>query len=161
MKKILLIIGLVLGVCSASYAGDGDDHITANVGIMAPYTLDATVGYEFPMGTDGQFEIYGEAGNHWQTPVCHRFWKGWFWDGGALYKHKITHLKNGSLKALGGVQTGMTRQKYFLGCELGFEYEYIFANNWVLSVRQKNTVNFFNGDKFRSGVMVGIKIPLK
>lgn len=160
MRKLLLLLGVIISFCSASYAGDGDSHITANVGIMAPYTLDATIGYEHPFGSSGAIEVYGEAGNHWQTPVCHRFWKGWFWDGGVLYKHKIARFKNGSLRTLGGVQTGLTQQKYFFGCELGFEYEYVFSNNWALSIRQKNTVNFLHGDVFRCGVMIGIKIPL-
>jgi len=143
-----------------SKAGNGDAHITANVGILAPYTLDATIGYEHPIGYGQAIEGYLEAGNHWQTPVCHRFWKGYFWDGGALYKYRLARFKNGCFRIVGGVHCGLNQQDIFFGIEGGFEYNYVFANNWELAIRQKNTVNFLHGDIFRCGVMIGVKIPL-
>lgn len=158
MKRLLTLSILLISFVFAN-AGDGDQHITVNVGILAPYTLDATIGYEHPLNTHSSIEVYGEVGNHWRTPVCHNFWKGWFWDGGAIYKHRLAKFKNGSFKALGGLQTGLVVKKYFFGIELGFEYEYVFRNNWALSIRQKNTVNFLHGDTFRTGGLIGIKIP--
>lgn len=143
-----------------SYAGDGDAHFTANIGIMAPYTLDATVGYEHPIGYGNAIEAYAEIGNHWQHPICHRFWKGYFWDGGVLYKHRLARFKNSNFRVLGGVQCGLYRQDIFFGVEAGFEYNYVFPNSWEFSIRQKNTVNFLHGDVFRCGVMFGVKIPL-
>lgn len=159
MKKFLSSIFLLAaGTCA--YAGDGDSHLTANVGIMAPYTLDATIGYEHPFGYGNAIEAYAEIGNHWQKPTCCQFWKGYFWDGGVLYKHRIARFKNGNLRVLGGVQTGLVRQDYFFGIEAGFEYNYVLPNSWEFSVIQKNTVNFLHGDVFRCGIMLGIKIPL-
>lgn len=159
MKKIILWL-LAFIPAIVSYAGDGDKHISVNAGILAPYTLDATIGYEHPIGYGHAFEVYAEAGNHWQTPVCHRFWKGYFWDGGIIYKHRISRFKNGRLRAVGGLQCGLDRQKIFFGVELGMEYNYIFPNSWEFSIRQKNTVNFLHGDIFRCGLMLGVKIPL-
>lgn len=147
-------------IAFAAVAENNDPHINVNVGILAPYTLDATIGYEHPIGFGDAFEIYGEAGNHWRTPVCCQFWKGYFWDAGALYKHRLARFKNGSFRVVGGVQTGMNRHDYFFGVEAGFEYNYVFPNNWVFSLRQKNTVNFLHGDVFRCGIMIGFKIPL-
>ena len=159
MKRLLFLLKAMVPFLAAK-AGDGDSHITINAGILAPYTLDATIGYEHPLGYSNAVEIYGEGGNHWQKPVCHMFWKGWFWDGGVLFKHRLARFKNGGFRVLGGLHTGMNQQDYFFGVEAGFEYNYVFPNNWVFSVRQKNTVNFLHGDVFRCGVMVGVKIPL-
>ena len=116
MKKIIIWL-LAFIPAIVSYAGDGDKHISVNAGILAPYTLDATIGYEHPIGYGHAFEVYAEAGNHWQTPVCHRFWKGYFWDGGIIYKHRISRFKNGRLRAVGGLQCGLDRQKIFFGVE--------------------------------------------
>ena len=159
MKKLFMWLMACLPVLSAS-AGDGDKMLDINVGILAPYTLDATIGYEHPIGYGNAFEVYGEAGNHWQKPVCCQFWKGYFWDAGALYKHRISRFRNGRIRALGGAHLGMNKQDFFCGVELGFEYNYVFPNSWELSIREKNTINFFHGDIFRCGVMVGVKIPL-
>lgn len=159
MKKLIILLIAIMPFIQAK-AGDGDKHLSVNVGILAPYTLDATIGYEHPIDQSSALEVYGEAGNHWRTPVCCQFWKGYFWDGGVLYKHRIGRFKNSNLRILGGLQCGMYRHDFFFGTEIGFEYNYVFANSWEFSLRQKNTVNFLHGDVFRCGVMVGVKIPL-
>lgn len=158
MKKILILLTVLFSFL-LGFAGDGDSHLSINVGIQAPYTLDATIGYEFPYGNGHAFEIFGEAGNHWRTPICCQFWKGYFWDGGATYKHRIVRFKNGNMRLVGGAMAGMFQQDFFCGIELGVEYNYVFANSWELTFRQRNNVNFFHGDVFRCGVMLGVKIP--
>lgn len=159
MKKLITLI-LSLAFIIPGYAGDGDTHFTANVGMMAPYTIDATLGYEHPIGFGHAIEGYLEGGNHWQKPICHRFWKGYFWDGGAAYKHRVARFKNGNLRVLGGVDCGMVGQRIFFGIEAGIEYNYVLSNNWVLNIKGRTCVNFLNGDKFRTGIFIGLKIPL-
>ena len=159
MKRLFLFLIALLPFLS-SYAGDGDKHLTFNVGAMAPYTLDATIGYEHPIGHGNAIEVFGEIGDHWRTPVCHNFWKDYFWDGGVAYKHRIARFKNGRLRATGGMQCGMVKRDVFFGLEIGLEYNYVFSNSWELSIREKNTVNFLHGDVFRAGIMIGLKIPL-
>lgn len=136
------------------------NHITFNAGYMIPYTLNANIGYEYETENGHAYEVFGELGDHWQTPVCHNFWKGYYWDGGAVYKHQLKRLKNGSFRVFGGVHCGAEQKHFFLGIRAGFEYNYVFQNNWEFSVTQLNTVNFLKGDLFRNGLMVGIKIPL-
>ena len=127
---------------------------------MIPYTLNANIGYEYETENGHAYEVFGELGDHWQTPVCHNFWKGYYWDGGAVYKHQLKRLKNGSFRVFGGAHCGAEQTHFFFGIRAGFEYNYVFQNNWEFSVTQLNTVNFLKGDLFRNGLMVGIKIPL-
>lgn len=158
MKRFLLILAILSCVLSSSANEPG--RLGVQSGFLFPYTLDATVGYEMPVGSGKAIDIFGELGDHWQKPVCHMFWKGYFWDGGINYKQRIKQYKNGSLRIFGGGHVGAVHKNTFFGIRAGFEYNYVFINNWVFTATQLNQVNFRRGDTFRNGIMVGIKIPL-
>lgn len=92
MKKILFIL-----FCSVASIGASAQtgKVSVNAGFLFPSTLNATLGYEYPLSYGNAVEVYGEVGNHWQKPVCHNFWKGYLWDGGMVYKHRLARYKNG------------------------------------------------------------------
>lgn len=50
-------------------------------------------------------------------------------------------------------------RKFFVGLEADFEYNYVFQNGRELALTQMNNVNFVNGDTFRNGILIGLKIP--
>ena len=135
MKKFILIL-----LCTVASAGAfaQDSKLTVNAGFLFPSTLNATVG------------------NHWRKPD---FWKGYYWDGGIVYKHRLARYKNGMLRFRFGPQFGAVEKKFFLGLEGGFEYVYVFRNGCEFAIIQKNNVNFIHGDTFRNGLLFGVKIP--
>lgn len=96
MKKILFIL-----FCSVAFIGASAQtgKVSVNAGFLFPSTLNATLGYEYPLSYGNAVEVYGEVGNHWQKPVCHNFWKGYFWDGSMVYKHRLARYKNGMICA--------------------------------------------------------------
>lgn len=161
MKKYLTVLLAALATLCAK-AGDGDGLLNVNAGYLYPNTLNATIGYEREFGYGQAAEIFGEAGNHWQHPTCHRFWKGYYWDGGILYKYRLKRYKNGMLRFRIGPQFGAELRQFFIGVEAGFEYCYVFPSGIQLSVVQKNNFNFLNsgGDHFRNGLLIGLKFPL-
>lgn len=156
MKKFLFTMVCAMTTICA-FAQDG--KLTINAGFLFPSTLNATIGYEHPLSYGNAVEVFAEMGDHWQTPVCHRFWKGYYWDGGWVYKHRLVRYKNGMLRFRFGPQFGATQRKFFLGIEGGFEYNYMFQNGWKFALIQKNNVNFIHGDTFRNGLLIGMKIP--
>lgn len=158
MKRILFSIISILLFLPA-IAGERD-RLTFNAGYLYPNTLNANIGYEHETENGNAYEIFGEAGDHWRHPVCHNFWKGYYWDGGAVYKHQLKRLKNGSFRVFGGAHCGAEQTHVFFGIRAGFEYNYVFKNNWQFSISQLNTVNFLKGDLFRNGIMLTFKIPL-
>lgn len=87
------------------------------------------------------------------------FWKGYYWDGGIVYKHRLVRYKNGMLRFRFGPQFGAVQKRFFIGLEGGFEYSYVFRNGWEFALIQKNNVNFLHGDTFRNGLLLGIKVP--
>lgn len=81
MKKFLFILLCAFASIGAS-AQDG--KLTLNTGFLFPSTLNATLGYEHPLSYGNAVEVFGEVGDHWQTPVSDRFWKGYYWDGSVV-----------------------------------------------------------------------------
>lgn len=154
IKKILIAVICVI----ISIGASAQEKFTINTGFLFPSTLNATIGYEHSLNYGNAVEIFGEIGNHWRSKTD-RFWKGYYWDGGLLYKHRMVRYKNGMLRFRFGPQFGAVQRRFFLGLEGGFEYNYVFQNGWEFSLIQKNNVNFLHGDTFRNGLLIGLKIP--
>lgn len=121
MKKLLIILCCAVVAIGASAQG----KLAVNAGFLFPSTLNATVGYEHPLSYGNAVELYGEAGTHWQEKD---FWKGYYWDGGIVYKHRLVRYKNGMLRFRFGPQFGAVQKRFFIGLEGGFEYSYVFPD---------------------------------
>lgn len=166
MKKIFLSLMLAFCLLPQTHAGEDDEHITLNTGLLFQNTLNATFGYEKELKYDNAFEIFGEVGNRWaKDPECGKvcnksFWKNYYWNGGILYKKSLVRWKNSTLRLDLGPVAGAFRGNYFFGAEGSFEYSYTFTNGWKFALKQKNNVNFMHGDTFRNGFTIGVKIPL-
>ena len=152
MKKYLITLCCAVVAISASAQG----KLAVNAGFLFSSTLNATIGYERPLSYGNAVELYGEAGTHWQEKD---FWKGYYWDGGIVYKHRLVRYKNGMLRFRFGPQFGAVQKRFFIGLEGGFEYSYVFQKGWEFTLIQKNNVNFLHGDTFRNGLLLGMKIP--
>lgn len=161
IKKYMLLLVCLVAAATAK-AGDGDNYLNISGGYQWPNTLDATFSYERELPYGKAVEIFGEAGNHWQKPVCHMFWKGYYWDGGLNYKMPIRRYKNSNLRFRIGAYAGADRRKFFFGAEAGFEYNYIFPCGIQFSIIQKNNFNFLHAamDHFRNGLLIGFKFPI-
>lgn len=163
MRKYLFLLFSLLS-SAVALAGNGDDRITVQAGVLYHNTLNAAIGYEHELPYGKAFEIYGEAGNKWHSENGHvyrdTFWKDYYWDGGFLYKVPLRKFKNSMIRVHGGMQFGAHTGDYFFGGELGLEYNYNFANGMKFIVTQKNQVNFLHGDNFRNGLLIGLALPL-
>ena len=166
MRKIVLSLRWGLFRLSKAYAGEGDQYIPLNAGLLFQNTLNATFGYEKELPYDNAFEIFGEAGNRWaRDPECGKvcsksFWEHYYWNGGIVYKKSLVRWKNSTLRLDLGPVAGAYRGDYFFGAEGSLEYNYTLVNGWKLTIKQKNNVNFMHGDTFRNGLTIGIKVPL-
>ena len=165
MKQLILSICLLLATLQAK-AGDGDKFFNANMGFLLRPTLNASLGYEHELNNGNAVELFGEVGNHWQrNPETNKFdnayfWKGYYWDGGLLYKHRLAKYKNSALRFRLGPLCGANRRNFFLGVEAGMEYNLTFPSGVQLALIQKNNLNFLHGDKFRGGLMIGLRVPM-
>lgn len=163
MKQTIIIVATLFAVLTAK-AGEGDEFFTLNGGFLFNSTLNATFGYERELTYGNAVELFGEVGNRWhEIPTrglfSQSFWKGYYWDGGILYKKSLRRFKNSTLRLRFGPAFGSHRGDYFFGMEGGFEYNYVFPSGIHITAVQKNNVNFLHGDTFRNGILIGIKVP--
>lgn len=157
---LVVMVAMFVAIPLKGFAGDGEGRVGVNAGFLFPSTLNASLVYEKDLSYGNAFDLMAEIGNHWQTPVCHRFWKGYYWDAGFGYKIRLKRYKNSMLRFRLGGHLGASQRDFFMGCNLSLEYDYVLPSGVRLCISQKNDFNFFAGDHFRNGLMLGIKFPL-
>lgn len=124
MKKIIL--ALICAVVSAGAFAQG--KLTVNAGFLFPSTLNATLGYEHSFTYGNAIEVFGEVGNHWRTTPGD-FWKGYYWDGGILYKHRLVRYKNGMLRFRFILSSGRLRGNSFSAPKQGLNTTMCFRTD--------------------------------
>ncbi len=164
MKKIILILFLI-PLCTLAFAGDGDRYIKAYTGWLYRNTLNATIGIEFERSYHNSWELYFDLTNRYRKcPDCNKYTRDSFWyyktfAVGAAYNYSIWRGKNSTFRLRPGVDLGTNGYVFLLSVEAGFEYNYSFKNNWMISFQQKNEVIFWGRDHIRNGLLIGLKIP--
>jgi len=165
MRKILILIAVTLAIVNTANAGDGETRIGINAGILYNKTLNGTITYEKELSYQNAIELYGDVGNQWQRdPICGKvctksFWKGYYWNIGASYKPILSKGKNSYLRLRFGPILGANQKKFNFGLEGGFEYGIICYHGMQFCITQKNQVLFRSNQKFRNGILLGVKIP--
>lgn len=167
IKGLLTVLFTILiTLPSNSFAGNGDEFITVNAGYLYNNTLNASIGWEYELPYDNAIEIFADAGNHPEKdPVCSKvcsksFWKGYYWDGGLVYKKSLHRWRNSSLRLNAGPVFGAWKSDFFYGVEGSFEWSYTFRSGCKFVLKQKNNISFRRGDTFRNGITIGFKVPL-
>lgn len=160
MKKLIFILAVLIGAAVSARADGGAHRVGIGAGASLYNTLHAQVSLEHDLRYGNVLEVFAEAGDRWQQPTCHMFWKRYYWDGGVAYKHRIWRGKNSSLRLRLDFHAGAAMRRVFIGFDPGVEWEHVFANGLRLYVQESNDFNFFHGDKFRNGLTVGLKFPL-
>lgn len=145
--------------CLFAFGLSAKETVNISAGFLFPATLNASFGYENISVFGNGYEVFGDLGNHYSNEPG-KFWKNYYWGGGLLYKGRLKKYKNGMLRFRLGPEFGAANRKFFMGVEAGLEFNHVFRNGWVFSIIQKNNVNFFHGDTFRNGLLVGLKLPL-
>ena len=78
MKKILFTMVCAMTTICASAQ---DSKLTINAGFLFPSTLNATIGYEYPLSYGNAVEVFGELGNQLadtgMTSFLERLLLGW------------------------------------------------------------------------------------
>ena len=164
-RKFLLALAIVM-TSSLSWAGDGDNRIAVQAGLLFQNTLNAQIGFEHELKYGNAYELFFEVGDRYRRdPVCGKFcsdvfWKGYYWSGGAAYKKVLAKGKNTIFRIKGGPQFGAYKGDFTYGGEISFEYNIQLEIGVQITITQKNQVNFKHGDDFRNGLLVGFKLPL-
>ena len=142
MKKYILSLMLGLCVSVSSFAQSHSDRISVGVGALYQRGLDATI---------------SSCGH-----VCpESFWNNYrTWGIGAAYKPCVARGRNnyGNLRI--GASAGSDTDKFVGGLHVGYEHNFALRHGWGLFVQAKCDLTLpKREDLFRSGIVIGFKIP--
>ena len=168
MKKILMIIVAVLAVSATAFAGDRDGRVSFGVGLLYENGLDATLSYERENAYHNAWEFFANGYLKWDKcascgHVCpDSFWKNYrSWSIGAAYKPCVVRGRNhyGSFRFGGSL--GSDTHKVLGGVHAGYEHNYRLRGGWQVYWQGKSDPMIKGKDLFRTGIVLGVKLPVK
>ena len=168
MKKILMIIVAVLAVSATAFAGDRDGRVSFGIGLLYENGLDATLSYERENAYHNAWEFFANGYLKWDKcascgHVCpDSFWKNYrSWSIGAAYKPCVVRGRNhyGSFRFGGSL--GSDTPKVLGGVHAGYEHNYRLRGGWQVYWQVKSDLMIKGKDLFRTGIVLGVKLPVK
>lgn len=165
-KKLGLCLLAVHAMVPALAQTHGD-HLTLGVGALYDKGFDVTVAYEHETSYHSAWEYWGnyylqyaedsDAGH----VTKNSFFKNYrTWELGAAYKPCVSRGRNhhGNLRI--GAGAGSDLSRFIAGAHLGYEHSYALYHGWEFFFQVKADVMMHCDDRFRTGVALGLKIPL-
>ena len=167
-QRILVLSVLLLTVSLSTHADERNGRIQVGTGLLYERGMDLTVGYEYETSYHYAWEFFGNVYLKWDEcadcgHVCPKsFWSNYnTWGVGAAYKPCVFRSRNhhGNLR-LGG-SLGSDRDRVLGGIHVGYEHNYALRKGWKLFWQVKSDLMIKGEDLFRTGVVIGVKIPAK
>ena len=168
MRKILMILVAVLAVSATAFAGDRDGRVSFSIGLLYENGLDATLSYERENAYHNAWEFFAHGYLKWDKcascgHVCpDSFWKNYrSWSIGAAYKPCVVRGRNhyGSFRFGGSL--GSDTHRVLGGVHAGYEHNYRLRGGWQVYWQVKSDLMIKGKDLFRTGIVLGVKLPVK
>jgi len=168
MRRILFVIISVITMGMSLSAGEQDGRIGIGLGLLYRNGLDLTVSYERERSGHNAWEFFANGYLQWKDcgscgHVCpETFWKNYrSWGVGAVYKPCVSRGRNnyGSLRFGGSL--GSDTRRVLGGIHAGYEHNYRLRGGWQLYWQVKTDLMIKGDDLFRTGIVLGIKLPVK
>lgn len=164
--KVLLSAAMFL-MAVAVNAQSHTDRIMLGGGLLYERGVDATISVEHETKNHNAWEYYlngyvkyeddPEAGHITQ----HSFWRSYrTWGGGVAYKPCVVRGRNhyGCLRL--GASLGSDTHEFMGWCSPGYEHNFVLKNGFHIYFQIKSDLCINGKDLFRSGAVIGIKIPV-
>ena len=161
-KTIILLLACVCFALSAN-AQRGSGRLSLGVGLLYKNGMDMTLAYEHEM-----WEFFANGYLQWTEcgscdHICpESFWKNYRSYGfGVAYKPCVARGRNhyGSLRI--GASVGSNTEKFLGGLHFGYEYNYVLRSGWTLYWQVKSDMIIKGADLLRTGVVLGVKLPIR
>lgn len=165
--KRLLVIFVVQFFPLLLKAGDGDFYVSVSGGALYSKALNFNVTLEKTLRYHHAWEVGLDYYNQYfvdskRSDGSSFKYRSLLFEG--AYKFNVVRYKNTNLRFRGAVGLGVNeREKFTLSVSPGFEYSYTTQSNIQVFIQEKTQISFWTTNKswFRTGVLVGLKIPLR
>lgn len=143
------------------------NRLSLGAGALYERGFDATLSVEHETRHHNAWEYFGNAYIKWDEDksVGHvtydSFWHNYFtWGLGIAYKPCVVRSRNrfGSLR-LGG-SLGSDTDEVVGWVNIGYEHNYVLRHGWHLYWQVKTDVCINGRDLFRTGIVLGVKLPV-
>ena len=177
MKEIIMsirVFSLVVAMLAVAMTGNAqcnNNRINVGVGALYERGLDATLAFEHETKHHNAWEYFANGYVKWSDDpmVGHvtnkSFWKDYrTWSLGVAYKPCVTRNMNfdknnyGSLRM--GASLGSDTHEFMGIITVGYEHNFVLRHGWRLYCGAKSDVCINGKDLFRTGVVIGIKLPV-
>lgn len=164
-RMIFAVFLLCVGLCA--HAQSHSDRVSIGVGALYERGFDATLSVEHETMNHNVWEYFvnGYLKYEKDKEVGHithdSFWKSYnTWGLGIAYKPCVYRGMNsyGSMR-IGG-SAGSDRHDAVGWVNLGYEHDYALRAGWHLFWQVKTDVSISGRDLFRTGVVLGFKLPV-
>lgn len=158
---------MALLCATPSAAQRGSVRLMAGVGVLYEDGLDLTVAVERVSRHHNAWEFFLNGYLKWSEcdsdgEVCSdSFWHNYnTWSAGIAYKPCVVRGRNNHGNLRVGGSLGSDTEDFLGGIHLGYEHNYALRGGWLLFWQAKTDIMIEGEDLFRTGVVLGFKLPL-
>ncbi len=167
MRRLFIIL-VMCGMVLSLSAQTNMPRLSLGVGCLYQRGLDATLAVEVERKNHNAWEFFANGYLKWAEcdicgHVCPRsFWKNYRSYGfGIAYKPCVVRGRNHHGNLRFGGSLGSDLDDVLGGIHAGYEHSYVLRSGFTLFWQAKVDFMIVGDDLFRTGLVLGIKLPLK
>ena len=167
-NRLLALAVAVFTLSVTASAQRNTGRLSLGAGLLYRNGMDLTLAYEHETNYNNAWEFFANGYLQWKDcetcgHICpESFWRNYrTYSFGVAYKPCVTRGRNhyGSLRI--GASGGSDTKKFLAGLHFGYEHNYVLRAGWTLYWQVKGDVMIKGADVLRTGVALGIKLPIK
>ena len=168
MRKTILFLAIIFTSVLSVMAQDNSGRVQLGVGLLYEKGMDLTLAYEHETRYHNAWEYFGNVYLKWDEcascgHICpESFWNNYnTWGLGVAYKPCVIRGRNSYGNFRIGGSLGSDRHHVLGGIHVGYEQNYSLRGGWKLFWQVKSDLMIEGKDLFRTGVVIGVKLPTK
>ena len=168
MRKTILLLAIIVSSVLSVKAQDNTGRVQLGVGLLYEKGLDLTLAYEHETRYHNAWEYFGNVYLKWDEcascgHICpESFWNNYnTWGLGVAYKPCVIRGRNSNGNFRIGGSLGSDRHHVLGGIHVGYEQNYSLRGGWKLFWLVKSDLMIEGKDLFRTGVVIGVKLPTR
>lgn len=168
MRKTILLLAIIVSSVLSVKAQDNTGRVQLGVGLLYEKGMDLTLAYEHETRYHNAWEYFGNVYLKWDEcascgHICpESFWNNYnTWGLGVAYKPCVIRGRNNHGNFRIGASLGSDRHHVLGGIHVGYEQNYSLRGGWKLFWLVKSDLMIEGKDLFRTGVVIGVKLPTR
>lgn len=165
--QVMAILAIVIAYAGAVRAQSHGNHIMLGVGCSYPRGLETVISYEHETEYHNAWEYFATGYLKYEKDPSaghvtnDSFWHSYnTWTVGIAYKPCVTRGRNNHGSFRIGASCGSDLNKVIGVGHIGYEHTYNLYHGWSVFFQVKEDVVIRGKDTFRTGVFLGVKVPL-